>query len=394
MKLKPFRRILPFLAALAILAGAGSAAAEKTLLLTFTGDCTLGGQEKTRGLPDSFDSIAAERGYDYFFENFRDIFAKDDLTVINLEGVLSDSKANEAKKKYRFRGKTDFVKILTRANVDAASLSNNHIADFGKQGDTNTKKTLEDNGILWFQGMKYAVFEKNGIRIALFALDNTVVFKSFEKFQNLMKSVKESGEADAVVVCWHTGKEYVGYHEKKTEQNANIMIESGADLIIINHTHTAQGVSIYNNRSVFYSLGNFVFGGNSIIRRGRKSKDDLATNRYGELVQAKLTFSDDGKYLGQQVTVFPVFSSGEYPVNNYQPRLLSLDEAVPIAQAMQRDSAFELPQLTEKDGIARIEFDYLPAFDTVMVPEESESDGPKGVPEASSPTPTRNNKGN
>ena len=394
MKLKQIRRVLLILTALATLAGAVPAAAEKTILLTFTGDCTIGGQEKTRGLPDSFDTVAAEKGYGYFFENFRDIFEKDDLTVINLEGVLSDSKAYEAKKKYRFRGKTEFAQILTEGHIDAASLSNNHIADYGKQGDSSTKKTLEDNGILWFQGMKYAKFEKDGVTIALFALDNTIVFNSFDKFLNLMKSVKANGEADAVVVCWHTGKEYYGFHEKKTEKNANIMIESGADLIIINHTHTAQGVSVYNNRCVFYSLGNFVFGGNSIIRGGRKSKDELAINLYGELVQAKLTFADDGKYLGQQMTVYPVFSSGEYPVNNYQPRLLSLDEAVPVAQAMQRDTAFELPKLTEKDGIARIEFSYMPAFDTVMVPEETEADGPKGIPEAASPTPTRNNKGN
>ena len=71
-----------------------------------------------------------------------------------------------------------------------------------------------------------------------------------------------------------------------------------------------------------------------------------------------------------------------------------MEEAQPVYQAMQRDSAFELPQMTEKDGYARIEFSYLPAFDGVMLPEETETDGPQGVPEAASPTPTRNNKRN
>lgn len=393
MNLKPTRSLCLLLILIMLLVS-GSAGAEKSVLLTFTGDCTIGGQEKTRALPDSFDTTVAEKGYDYFFAHFKEMFLQDDLTVINFEGVFSDSKVNEAAKKYRFRGKTAYAAILTRSGIDAASLSNNHIGDYGKQGEANTKKTLEENGIIWFQGTTYKVFTKDGIKIALFALDNTLVYNSFDKYRKIMKNVKDSGEADAVVVCWHTGKEYYGYHEKWAEKNANLLIESGADLIIINHTHTAQGVSIYRNRSVFYSLGNFVFGGNSIIRGGRNSKDELAISLYGELVQVRLTFTDEGTYLGQQVTVHPVYSSGAYPANNYQPRRLTMEEAQPVYQAMQRDSAFELPQMTEKDGYARIEFSYLPAFDGVMLPEETETDGPQGVPEAASPTPTRNNKRN
>ena len=394
MMLKTLRMICSMLLVLALLFSAGWAGAEKTILLTFTGDCTIGGQEKTRALPDSFDTTVAEQGYGYFFANFKELFEADDLTVINLEGVFSDSKVNEAKKKYRFRGKTEYVNILTESGINAASLSNNHIGDYGKQGEANTKKTLEDNGIIWFQGFQYSLFKKDGISIALFALDNTLVYNSFDKYRKIMKNVKDSGEANAIVVCWHTGREYYGYHEKWEEKNANLLIDSGADLIIINHTHTAQGVSIYKNRCVFYSLGNFVFGGNSIIRGGRNSKDELAISLYGELVQARLTFSDDGKYLGQEIVVYPIYSSGIYPANNYQPKRLTMDEAKPVYQAMQRDSAFELPPMVEKDGIAQIEFSYLPAFDGVMLPEETESDGPQGVPEAASPTPTRNNKRN
>ena len=45
----------------------------------------------------------------------------DDVTVVNLEGVLSDSNRNENKDKtYRFRGPTAFVDILTRSGIEAA----------------------------------------------------------------------------------------------------------------------------------------------------------------------------------------------------------------------------------------------------------------------------------
>ncbi len=64
--------------------------AEKTVLMTFTGDCTLGSEEINRKKPDSFDSFMEKYGYDYCFANFKEMFENDDLTVVNLEGVLSD----------------------------------------------------------------------------------------------------------------------------------------------------------------------------------------------------------------------------------------------------------------------------------------------------------------
>ena len=68
-----------------------AALADKTITLTFTGDVTLGSEERTRAQETSFDSKAAEMGYAYFFANFRDFFAEDDLTIVNLEGVIADS---------------------------------------------------------------------------------------------------------------------------------------------------------------------------------------------------------------------------------------------------------------------------------------------------------------
>ena len=65
------RRITVLLAVLAAtLFLHAQAAAEKIITLTFTGDCTLGTEEVTRRAPDSFDSVAQKKGYDYFFANF------------------------------------------------------------------------------------------------------------------------------------------------------------------------------------------------------------------------------------------------------------------------------------------------------------------------------------
>ena len=414
MRLKKIRLLTAVMLLLVCLLEACFATAEKTVLLTFTGDVTLGGKDDERGYDDCFDAVAADKGYDYFFANFKEMFEQDDLTIINLECVLTDNRANKASKKHPFRGKTDFAKILTLSGIELAGLSNNHISDYGNQGLKSTVKALEDNGVSWFKDFTYYMYEKDGVKIAFIALQNSVIYTKYPKLKKLLASVRDEDGANAVVICWHTGTEYKGTHDKDTEKTVKTLIEEGgADLVIINHTHTAQGFGIINNRSVFYSLGNFVFGGNRHIRGGRDSKDPLAISLYGMVVQIKLTFTDQNKYLGQQATVYPVFSSGynpDYQVgdhfngnkgiipNDYRPIRLTTKQAEAVYECMKRDTAFEIPAMTEKNGLAEIVFPYLPAFDGVMVPEEGDDGadtlGPAGLPEAASPTPKRDTRGN
>lgn len=384
-----------FLLIIGVLLTAVCAEAEKTILLTFTGDCTLGSEEATRPREDSFDSLAAKNGYDYFFANFREMFEQDDHTIINFEGVLSDTKAQETqKKRYRFRGPKEFVSILTGSSIEACSLSNNHIGDFGKQGEESTKQTLDENGIGWFQNYKYYIYEKEGIKIAFIALENKIVYKEFEKIKKLIIDLKESGEANAIVVCWHTGLEYRGAHETNTERTSQALVRYGADLIIMHHPHVLQGICVYNNRSIFYSLGNFVFGGNSAIRTEKFKLDKTVTSLYSIVVQVKMLFTNEGRYLGQQAVIYPVYTSNAAPVNNYQPYRVNAEDAIPIRNAIQEDTTFELPQITTgADGLSKMEMSYLAAFDDVEIPD-SEPDTPQGVPEAANPTPTRNTKGN
>lgn len=46
---------------------------------------------------------------------------------------------------------------------------------------------------------------------------------------------------------------------KKQIDLAHLMIDSGADLIIGGHPHVIQNIEKYDNKLIFYSLGNFIF---------------------------------------------------------------------------------------------------------------------------------------
>ena len=176
------------------------------------------------------------------------------------------------------------------------------------------------------------------------------------------------------------------------------MIKYGVDLVIMHHPHVVQGVDISNNRCIFYSLGNFVFGGNDDIREEKFLIDKTVTSLYSMVVQVKMTFSNDGTYLGQQATIYPTYTSSAAPKNNYQPYRANAEEAVPIRDAMQIDTKFDLPEITtDESGLSRMELPYLPAFEEAMLPEseeEEQASGPQGVPEAAGAAPTRDTKGN
>lgn len=346
------RRFLFLFAAMLSVFLFSAAQAEKTLTFTFTGDCTIGGEERLRNKEGSFFDYAAREGYDYFFKNYVDLFSKDDATIINLEGVLSDSNRQEkTSKTYRFRGDTDYAKILTKSFIEACSISNNHTKDFGNQGYHATVDTLKKNGIGYFGDSFYWIFEKDGIKVAFFSF----VSSSYEGHRDwctkTVQELRENEGVNAVVLCIHAGTEYATKHNPYQERYATIGIEKmGADLVIINHPHVVQGISVIDNRYVCYSLGNFCFGGNTKVR----ALECL-------LVQADLKFADDGTFLGQQLRLYPAHISNDPEINDFQPVPVTGDEAGAVFDLVQHDTDFSLSIFEEDAEYCYLPVPYLPA---------------------------------
>ncbi len=363
------------LALLVLILAAAGARADKFVVMTFAGDCTLGGEASVSKTEESFVAYAEKYGYDYFFANFREMFENDDLTVVNLEGVLSDNAFQEKKQKtFRFRGPTDYVKILTGSSIEAVSIANNHIMDFGAQGAENTHKALDRNGVSWFWNETYYIYEHDGIRIAFFGLEHSKYYSLTGWLARVFRELKESGQANAIVVYVHTGIEYKGEHENRAAAMTADLVGMGADLVLLSHPHVLQGMDIINNRTVFYSMGNFVFGGNSAIRYEKYHGWKEVSSLYSMAVQVKMTFTGEGQYLGQRVTVYPAYISDDPEVNHYQPRRVNAEEAKPVREAIQRDTPFTLPELKEENGLSFMEFPYLAATDEVLLPEEDDED--------------------
>lgn len=322
--------------------------ASKSVVITFTGDCTLGCDKKLVDSPLSFWAYVDEYGYEYPFANLKQIFEQDDLTIINLEGVFSDSAADMANKTYCFRAPSEYVNILTSSSVEAVSFANNHTQDFGDHGTKDTIAALENAGVGWFgvnipineyntpwdQVCGTYIYEKDGVKIGFVAayISNWWANKNVHRDQ--FTQLREAG-CDLIIACLHGGVEYDPLHDNNQEDFAHVFQSYGADIVIGNHPHVLQGMEVRNTGTVVYSLGNCCFGGNQVIKKTERSSAE-----YTALMQFKFDFAEDNTYLGYTLTIYPAFSATatEAGYSNYQPRLANEAEAPAILKLIQRDT--------------------------------------------------------
>ncbi len=297
------------------------------ITVSAVGDCTLGTDINYAG-SHSFVSVYDELGDDsYFFKNVKHIFEEDDLTVINFEGALSEN-GERKDKEYAFRGKPEYAKILTKGFVDAASLSNNHSLDYGDVAFSDTKKILEDNGILWFEGKNFAIKNVKGINIGLIG---TSFLRGGEKesfLENLEKL--KAKNPDIIIASFHWGIEKEEFPDDSQQKYARLAIDNGADLVIGHHPHILQGIEKYNGKYIVYSLGNFCFGGS----RNPSDKDTM-------IFQQTFSFKDGVLLNEDDAAIIPCSVSSIKEHNTFQPTPLSGDDFDRVAnKIIERSASF------------------------------------------------------
>lgn len=73
-----------------------------------------------------------------------------------------------------------------------------------------------------------------------------------------IKAARKAG-ADVVIVFPHWGIEYRATPTDRQRSLGQAAIDAGADLVIGNHPHWAEGMEIYKGKPIWYALGNLVF---------------------------------------------------------------------------------------------------------------------------------------
>lgn len=289
----------------------------QTVTMTAVGDCALA-TDINADPNGSFKSVAESLNgdYSYFFKNVSPIFSEDDLTIVNFEGTLSNQGTRQDKQ-FAFRGKPEYVQILTSSSVEAANLANNHSADYGDVSLSDTIKYLNEAGISNFIGTNTAIRDVNGISVGLVGIDALDETEA-AKLENVIGSVKSLG-AQLVIVSIHWGEEKATAPNDTQTELAHKAIDAGADLVLGTHPHVLQGIEKYNGKYIAYSLGNFCFGGNN----NPADKDTV-------IYRQTFTFVDGVMQEDDNMTLIPATISGHDEYNDYQPAIAEGDRKTQI----------------------------------------------------------------
>ena len=310
-----------------------------TVRITFLGDCTLGGEEKARTLYRGFAETVKRNGYAWPFRNLTVLTASDDLTVANLEGVLSDrTDLQKVEKTYNFMGQTAYTEILKEGSVECVTLANNHSRDYGAAGYADTVRALEGAGVAYFSTDAMAVWRNDeGLMIGFLGVSGHLSGDRYKEHQRQAKILKSLGCA-AVVTVMHAGTEYEPEPDGYQHQVVRRTIAAGADLVVGHHPHIVQGYEIADGVPVAYSLGNCVFGGNTNPR----DHDALA-------LRAELSF-EEGVLTRISLRFYPITVSGEAKFNDYSPVLLTGADAERVLQKMVQSTGAQPGAFTEEGG--------------------------------------------
>lgn len=149
---------------------------------------------------------------------------------------------------------TDEVRIVT--------IVNNHSADSG--APERLASALEQRGkiVVGPQNPAMAEITVSGISVDLFSVYFPLPrmrLSYFGRRAGTLIRMLEQSRAQRKVVNLHWGYEHSAVPAPFQRQLARRLVDAGADLIIGHHPHVPQGEEVFDNRSVYYSLGNFNF---------------------------------------------------------------------------------------------------------------------------------------
>ena len=297
---------------------------EHTITISCAGDCTLGTDSAFGGVTLPVEAENHDGDYSYFLKNVKPYFENDDLTIVNFEGTLTERGEREDKT-FAFRGKPEYTKILTEGSVEAVTLANNHSRDYGDVSLEDTRKYLDEAGIVWFENLNTRVIDVSGIKVGLvglYALNGSAE----GNLPKAMEQVKNDG-AELIIVQVHWGIEGDNYPDGSQTSLAHAAIDAGADLVIGHHPHVLQGLERYKGRMIAYSLGNFCFGGN----QNPRDKDTMIYRQTFTVKGGEVT--DYNRY-----EIVPCSLSSTSSRNNYQPTPAEGSEKTRIADKIQKFS--------------------------------------------------------
>lgn len=290
------------------------------VVFSFTGDCTIGTWPESSKKVNYNAVYEASGSPTYSFDLVKSFFENDDYTYVNLETTLTNAiyrldKGNS----YNFKGDPEWAVTMLRASsIEGCNLANNHSYDYKSKGYTETQDVLRNAGLDVGRQDSAIFININDLEIVLISANYiTTSYNPDEIFGDELTSrvidqIKQfKRKGNIVIVNCHWGLERKNIPNDEQTIPARKFIDAGADMVIGHHPHTLQGVENYKGKYIFYSIGNFAFG-------GKATTDEV--NRISMIVRPRFALRN-GVALVTGVCIVPCYttSAADLEENNYQP---------------------------------------------------------------------------
>ena len=213
-----------------------------------------------------------------------------DLTMVNLESAITDRGTPEAKlletpaDRFHFRTSPAALDVLDEAGVDVVTMANNHGADYGPVGVTDTLRAIRRGpvAVVGIGRDRRAAFAPYRTTVgdtdlaflaadASFREDSSSVWEAgasnpglaaahSARPRDLLDAVKSASAVDDIVVVYlHWGEEGKSCPTRKQQITASALAEAGADVVVGSHAHQLLGSGWLGDTYVNYGLGNFLW---------------------------------------------------------------------------------------------------------------------------------------
>lgn len=214
--------------------------------------------------------------HETILHSIKPITTESDYCVVNLEAPIAYGSEEAIDKSGPNLGMTsNAINAIKDAGFKMVTLANNHFYDFGDEGVNNTINLLKQKNIDFVGGgrniheaQKYFIKEIKGKKVTFVNLCENEFSIATEKtggsnpldIVSNFYQIKEAREnADYVIVIAHGGHEGYQLPSPRMKKTYRFFIDAGADVVINHHQHCFSGYEIYNNKPIFYGLGNFCF---------------------------------------------------------------------------------------------------------------------------------------
>ena len=251
--------------------------------LFFAGD-TMAGRRfsaPVNGNPRLLNDATLDADLDALLAPMRPYFESADMASLNLESVLADDKpGGSPPKRFTFFSPTAFARALKRAGIDHVSLGNNHTYDYLDAGLTSTIAALDAAGMAHSgagmsaaQAIAAAPVDAGGTQLAMLGFvgweghfepnqtaNEVKGGAAHGNIPNIRNATRDSDREGLVpIVQYHGSAEYADRPSDYSVRRMREAIDHGAPVVSSHHPHVTQGLELYQDGLIAYSLGNFLF---------------------------------------------------------------------------------------------------------------------------------------